>query len=192
MSAPQPASAIMRIDWSRVSRQWQSAPNTSPAVQRVCTRTNTGSAGRAVVGIAGKACRSALERRAARAQVAADQRDVALAPVHLRLVGDHAKLAVACLDAALARANDIALVAKAVADEFGDREDAQSMLLAKRDQVRNARHLAVVAHDLADHACRSESCHAGQIDRSLGLAGAHKHAAAARSKRKRMSRPRKV
>src|SRR5215469_17373346 len=74
------------------------------------------SAGRAVVGIAGKACRSALERRAARAQVAADQRDVALAPVHLRLVGDHAKLAVACLDAALARPNHPLLAAQAAPD----------------------------------------------------------------------------
>ena len=39
---PQPASAIMRMDWSRISRQWQSAEKTSPAVQRVWTRTRTG------------------------------------------------------------------------------------------------------------------------------------------------------
>ena len=97
--------AIMRIDWSRISRQWQSAPNTSPAVQRVWTRTSTAweQGGRAVWLSPGTLAGPSMERRATRAKIAAHQRDVALPAVDFALIGDHAELAVAGLDAASRR-----------------------------------------------------------------------------------------
>ena len=63
-------------------------------------------------------------RGARRAQVAADQGDVALAAVDLALVGDHAELAILGLNAGFAGADDVALVAQAVADELRNGEHA--------------------------------------------------------------------
>ena len=67
------------------------------------------------------------DRGAIRAQVAADQRDVAFAAVHFALVSDHAELAIARLDAALAGADNVALVAQPVADQLGHGENQQLM-----------------------------------------------------------------
>ena len=50
-------------------------------------------------------------------------------------------------------------------------------------QVRDARHAAVVSHDLADDAGGNESGEAGEIDGSFGLSGADEHAALARAER---------
>ena len=224
---PQPSSAIMRMDWSRISRQWQSAEKTSPAVQRVWTRTRTGcgQVGRGFVGSGApngcafppgpqmrgistpwtRTCSwgprsgrpvfrhvvspgdfgsgSAVEGMAVRAEVAADEGDVAFAALDLAFVGDHAEFAVAGLDAGLAGANDGALVAEAVADELGDGEDAEAVLAAERDEVGDAGHGAVVAHDFADDAGGGEAGEAGEIDGGFGLAGADKDAAAAGAER---------
>ena len=171
----------MRMEWSRISRQWQSAAKMSPAVQRVWTRTRTGWGQGGRKSRASRAGRRSPRgrRAAAGAQVAADQGDVAFAAVDLGLVGDHAEFAIAGVDAGFAGADDVALVAEAVADEFGDGEDAQAVLAAERDEVGDARHLAVVAHDFADHAGGSEAGHAGEVDGGLGLAGADEDAAAA-------------
>ncbi len=81
--------------------------------------------------------RSRLESRAVLAKLSAHQRNVALAAIHLALVGDHAKLAVARLDAALAGAHNIALVAQPVADQLRHGQNRQPVFLAKRNQVRN-------------------------------------------------------
>ena len=126
------------------------------------------------------------------AKVATHQRDVALAAVHFALVGDHAEFAMACLDAALAGADDIALVAQAVADQLGDGENLQTVFLAERNQVGNAGHLAVVAHDFADHAGGVQPGQPRQIDRRLGLAGAHQHASLARAQRKDVAGTRQI
>ena len=77
----------------------------------------------------------------------------------------------------------VALVAQAVADELGDGEDAEAVLAAEGDEVGDAGHGAVVAHDFADDACGSEAGEAGEVDGSLGLAGADKDAAAAGAQR---------
>ena len=117
------------------------------------------------------------------AQVAAHERDVAFAAVDLALVGDHAEFAVAGLDAGFAGADDVALMAQAVADELGDGEDPEAVLGAERDEVGDARHFAVVAHDFADDAGGIEAGQARQVDGGFGLAGAHQHAALARAQR---------
>jgi len=137
-------------------------------------------AGWAVVRCAGEACGAADEGgTTARTEVATHQGEVALSAVDFRLVGDHAEFAVASLDAGFARAHDIALMAEAVTDELGDGEDAEAVLLAERDEVRDAGHFAVVAHDFADDAGGGETGHAGEVDGGLCLAGADKDAAAA-------------
>jgi hypothetical protein len=54
---------------------------------------------------------------------------------------------------------------------------SQAVLGADLQQVRNARHGAVVVHDLADHGGRGQAREGGEVDRRLGLAGALEHAA---------------
>ena len=61
-----------------------------------------------------------MEGRAVDAKIAAHQCDVAFSAVHPAFVGNHAKFAVAGLDAAFTGARDGALVAKPVADQLGD------------------------------------------------------------------------
>src|ERR1035437_9971940 len=125
-----------------------------------------------------------MDGRTIGAKVAAHQRDVALAAVHLALVGDHAEFAVAGLDAALAGAHNVALVAQPVADQLSDSKNPQPVFLAEGNEIRDAGHRSVVLHDLADHARWIEASHPRQIHRGLGLSGAYKHAPPAGSQRK--------
>ncbi len=62
------------------------------------------------------------------------------------------------------------------------------MPLCKFQQVWQARHGAVVVHDFADDARRNQPREAGDIDRCLGMPGAHEHAALARFERENMAR----
>src|SRR5208283_2692108 len=132
---------------------------------------------RAVQAVGGLGLRgTGMDSGALGAEVAADERDVALAAVDLAFVSDHAEFAVAGLDAALAGANDVALVAQAVANELGDGEHLEAVLAAEGDEVGDAGHLAVVAHDFADDAGGGETGEAREIHRGLGLAGTDQHA----------------
>jgi hypothetical protein len=125
-----------------------------------------------------------MEGVAVGAEVAADESDVAFAALNLALVGDHAKFAVAGLDAGFAGAKDVAFVAEPVADKLGDSDHAQAMLVAEGDEVGDASHFAVVAHDFADDAGGSEAGETGEVDRGLGLACANEDTAAAGAKGK--------
>ena len=60
----------------------------------------------------------------------------------------------------------------------------------KADQVGQPRHGAVVFHDLADHAGGLAARKARDIDRRLGMAGAHQHAAVAGAQREDVTRRR--
>ena len=71
----------------------------------------------------------------------------------------------------------------AVLDQVGDRDHAQAVPLAVRDEVGNAGHRPVLVHDLAHHAGGLEAREPGEVDGSLGLAGAHEDAAVARAER---------
>ena len=124
--------------------------------------------------------------------VAAQQRDVRLAAVHLALVGDHAELAEARRHQRLADAPHVALVLHAVADQLGDGEHLQIVLGAEFHQVGNARHGAVFVHDFADHAGGDHARQPRQVHRGFRLPGAHQHAAAAGAQRKHMPGPRQV
>src|SRR5277367_4181244 len=104
------------------------------------------------------------------ADVAAHQGDVALAAGDFALVGDHAELAVARLDGALSGADDVALVAQAVTDKLGDGEDEQAVFAAEGDEVGDAGHGAVVAHDFADDAGGVETGEPREVNGGLSLA----------------------
>ena len=123
------------------------------------------------------------EHRARRLQIALDQRDVLHAGQH---VGVHLQAEVAG-EAGVQRARDVALdqlvVAQPVRDQIGDLGDLEAVALGEGDQIRQARHGAVVVHDLADHAGRVEPGEPRDVDRRLGVAGAHQHAAVARHQR---------
>ncbi len=58
-------------------------------------------------------------------------------------------------------------------------------------QLRHPRHRAVFVHDLADDAGRIETRDPRQVDRRLGLSGAHHHAAGPRAQRKHVAGPRR-
>ena len=90
---------------------------------------------------------------------------------------------IASLDAGLAGADDGALVTQAVANELGDGEDAEAVLAAEGDEVGDAGHGAVVAHDFADDAGGREAGETGEVDGGFGLAGADEDAAAAGAER---------
>ena len=75
-----------------------------------------------------------------------------------------------------------------VRDQVGDRAKLQVVPLRERYQVRQPRHGAVVVHDLADHRCRVQAGLARDVDRRLGVAGAHQRAALARHQREDVAR----
>jgi hypothetical protein len=59
-------------------------------------------------------------------------------------------------------------------------------------QLRHPRHAAIPAGNFADDTRRIQARNAGQVDRSLGLAGAHQHAALAGAQGEHMPRSRQV
>lgn len=126
------------------------------------------------------------------AEVAANEGDVAFAALDLALVGDHAEFAVAGLHAGLTGANDIALVAEAIANELGDGEDAEAMLATEGDEVGDASHGAVVAHDFADNAGGSEAGETGEIDGGFSLAGTDEDSTAAGAEWENVAGPNEV
>ena len=59
---------------------------------------------------------------------------------------------------------------------------------ANSQQVGQARHRAVVVHDLAQHRGRREAGEPREVAAGLGVAGAHQHAAGLRDQRKHVAR----
>ena len=86
----------------------------------------------------------------------------------------------------------VALMRHAIADEFGDGEHLQVVLAAELGKLRNARHGAVVVHDLADDAGGNQSGETREIDRGFGLSGADQHSTFAGAKRKRVAGTREI
>ena len=109
-------------------------------------------------------------------KVATNQGDMTFAAVDLAFVGDHTEFAIFSLNARFSGADDVALVAQAVADELGDGEDAETVLGTERDEVGDASHLTVVAHDFADDAGGLKAGEAGEIDGGFRLSCADQDA----------------
>ena len=75
----------------------------------------------------------------------------------------------------------------AVADQVGDGADLQTMPRRVLLELGPPRHGAVGAHDLDDHAGGLETREQRQIDRRLGVTGAHQHATRLRLQREHVS-----
>ena len=84
------------------------------------------------------------------------------------------------------------VVAAAVGDQVGDGADLQPVALGDGDEVGQARHRAVLVHDLADHARGVEPGEPGDVDGRLGMPGAHQDAAVAGAQREDVARRRDV
>jgi hypothetical protein len=124
----------------------------------------------------------AQDRAGRRRRVAAHQRQV-LGVLDLGVV-DHRPPRLAGRQPArpqrvLGPAPHDALALEAVGDQIGDRAQDQVVLGGEGLELGHPRHLAIVLHDLADHAGRLAPGQPRQIDRALGLPGAHQDAAAA-------------
>ena len=107
---------------------------------------------------------------------------------HAVAIGDHSPLAAIIRgESALAEAFDQVVVAHPVGDEIADRADLEVMLAGEGDQVVEPGHRPVLVHDLADHARGVEPGEARNVDRRLGVPGAHQRAAIARHQREDVS-----
>jgi len=86
---------------------------------------------------------------------------------------DDAELAaIGAFEIAFDAALEEAVVAAAPGDEIGDGADLEAVQLGERHQLRQARHRAVVVHDLADDGGGVEPGKAGDVDAGFGVAGA--------------------
>ena len=124
-------------------------------------------------------------------EVALHQRDVVLA-AQLLAEGDGGELAVGGREPHRGRALDELLVATAVLDQVGDRDQLQPVALAVRHEVADSGHRPVLVHDLADDAGGDEPRETREVDRGLRLAGALEHAAFACAQREDVPRPDEV
>jgi len=82
--------------------------------------------------------------------------------------------------------------AEAVADQIGDGDHHQPVLVGHLDEVGDAGHGAVVVHDLADHPGRLQPGEGGEVDGRLGLSGALEHAPLAGAQREDVPRAEQV
>jgi len=62
-------------------------------------------------------------------------------------------------------------------DQIGNGADLEAVFGGELEQIRQARHRAVVFDDLADHGGWRKACQRGQVATRLGVACAHHHAA---------------
>ena len=110
--------------------------------------------------------------------------------VQHRLVDEGPELPALRRDARLGDEAHQLLVLPAVADEVGDGDQREVVLLGEALQVGQPGHLGLVlGHDLAQHAGRRQPGGAGQVDRRLGVPGPLEHAAGAVAQREDVAGP---
>ena len=100
-----------------------------------------------------------------------------LVAVERGAVGVGGEVAVLRRNARRGEVLDQLLVPAPVADQVGDRDEEQAVLLGELDQLGQARHGTVVVHDLAEHAHQLPVREGTQVDAGLGVAGPLEHAA---------------
>ena len=108
---------------------------------------------------------------------------------HIGVAGELADLA---RDFELGDPGDELLARLAVGDQIGDRDALQRVLLGEGGDLRPAHDRAVVVDQLADRRHRLDVGEPAQIDRRLGMTGAHQHAAILGDQRKDVARPDKI
>ena len=116
------------------------------------------------------------QNRLARIHVA-ELEDEVLRPVERVLVGDGGEGPEGGREHRLGEAAHEGLTAQPVADQRRHADHPDSVRLAELDEVGQARHRAVLVHDLADDRRRVQPGEPGEIDSRLGLSGALEHAA---------------
>ena len=79
------------------------------------------------------------------------------------------------------------VVGVAIGDQIADGADLQAVAAGERDQIGQARHGAIVVHDLADHTAGAEAGEARDVHAGFGMASAHQHAAIAGDEREDMA-----
>ena len=105
----------------------------------------------------------AHQHGARRAEVALDEGQM-LARLNGRLVDVQIEAPGRCCNLRLGNRAHEMLVAQAVGDQILDGADLEAVALCEGDEVRHARHGAVVVHDLADDGGRVEPGKARKID----------------------------
>ena len=111
-----------------------------------------------------------------------------LAAVRERAVDAELEFAPRGLERALGDEFDEAFAPVAELDELRDGDHAEPEALLQFDELRQARHGAVLVEDLADHAARVQAGERGQVDRGFGVASALEHAAGAGHEREDVAR----
>lgn len=79
-----------------------------------------------------------------------------------------------------------------VGDEIGDGDVLELVADGEIRDLRALHHRAVVVDEFADHADRRQAREPAEIDRRLGMAGAHQYPALTRDQRKDMARPHEI
>ena len=98
-----------------------------------------------------------------------------LGAVEQRLEHEAGEVAVTGRDARLGHPAHQLLGVPSVADEVGDGDELEAVLLGELLEARHARHAAVVVHDFGEHAGGVHAREASEVDRGLGVAGALEH-----------------
>ena len=125
---------------------------------------------------------------AAVADIAVDK-GVVMHLVERRHIGIAGELADLARDLELGDAGHELFARLAIGDQIGDRNALQRVLLGEGGDLRAAHDRAVVVDQLADRRHRLELGEPAEIDRRLGMARAHQHAAILGDQRKDVARP---
>lgn len=110
-----------------------------------------------------------------------------LVGVEITLIGDRGKLAVFRGQPGFSYAAYQLLMSAPVGDKVGDTDDLDSELPGCHFQLWQARHCAIIIHNLTDDACRVKSCQPGEVDNSFGMPGPDQNPAIPRPEWKHMS-----
>ena len=108
--------------------------------------------------------------------------------IERRAIGVALELADRRLDRKARDPLDQLLARLPVGDEVGDRNALELVLVGEGLDLRPDHHRAVVVGEFADDGDRRQAGELAEIDRRLGMAGAHQHAAVLGDQRKDMAR----
>ena len=114
------------------------------------------------------------------------------AVVHRGLVGDRVEGAVGRRQQRGRGPADQLVLLDAVLDQVLDGDHAKPVPLGELGELRQARHLALLVHDLADDAGRRAAGEPREVHGGLGVPGAPQHAAGHRPERQDVAGPRQV
>ena len=110
----------------------------------------------------------------------------------LHAVGDHPEAAPLGRQVGLGDAVHQLLPLPPMPNELFDGDDLEAVLTGQIEERLAVGPVADVVEDFAEHSGRREVCHAGEIDRGLGVSGTAEHASLFRDQGKEMTGPHEV